>query len=83
MKAWGILPHQWDDLPRGEQAILLAHEANEAELCPSCSRPLDNTVEPFAIVRHECKGCQERHKAESREKRDKPGIFYAVRRTIQ
>jgi len=78
MKAWGLTPTQWERLPRGDQAIIIAHEANEAERCPSCGHRL-NTHEKFAVIRHECAGCQQLDKA---EKERKPGVFHTIRRII-
>lgn len=82
MKAWGLTPTAWDDLPRGDQAIILAHESNEAERCPSCGHRLDSD-EPFQIVKHECTGCQKLAKIADGEKKRNPGIFYALRRIIK
>lgn len=83
MKAWGLTPAQWDALARGDQAVILAHEANEAELCPSCGHRLDSK-EPFEVVKHECVGCQTLAKVtDTKDKKPKPGIFYAIRRIIK
>lgn len=78
MKAWGLTPTQWDDLPRGDQAVILAHEANEAELCPSCGYRLDSD-DAFAVVRHECQACQHQHELLA-NKKPEPGVLYAIRR---
>lgn len=81
MKAWGLTPTQWDQLPRGDQHVILAHEHNEGQLCPSCGHRMDSK-EPFEIVKHECVGCQHLAKIAD-DKKQKAGIFYAVRRILK
>lgn len=81
MKAWGLTPTQWDQLPRGDQAVILMHEANEGDRCPNCGNRLDSD-DPFEVVQHECRGCQQIHQAVGKKDR-KPGVFHTIRRIIR
>lgn len=87
MKAWGLTPTAWDLLPRGDQAVILAHEANEGERCPSCGHLLDSR-EPFEVVRHECAGCKQLDKINEKTRNSKTkklpaGIFHVIRRIVK
>lgn len=82
MKAWGLTPTAWDQLPRGDQAVILMHEANEAERCPSCGHKV-GSKEPFEIVKHECAGCQQIAKVTKKVKEPKPGVFFTLRRILK